>query len=190
METCLYLSHLAFLIAQEVAALLHFDIINNRVSMTLDGHTVKLFLDSATPEWLVMSGEAYEKSNGVGACRELETGCYFCPPTYPCDDVLERPRTTIKYADEDTVEYVSHTGTLSIGNMTDIEVKFDLIISFQSPLRGAPPQGILGLALGNREHPSMLDQLKMLRVIKEVSVAIEANCFLAVAHGVWQNFIQ
>ncbi|EER09904.1 hypothetical protein Pmar_PMAR018548 [Perkinsus marinus ATCC 50983] len=64
-----------------------------------------------------MSGEAYEKAHGKGACRDLETGCYFCPPTQPCDDISEQPGKTITYLDGDTMEYINRIGTLSIGEV-------------------------------------------------------------------------
>ncbi|KAF4733215.1 hypothetical protein FOZ63_032038, partial [Perkinsus olseni] len=157
--------------ARRRLAPLTLDIVNNYVPMTLDGHIVNLYLDSATSEWLVMSGEAYEAEHGEGACRELASGCYFCPPTSPCEDLHQRIRTPVYYCDGDSLEYVKHAGTLSIGGMNVSGLKFGLIVNYTSSVSKLPPSGMLGLALGPYGS-SMLEQLRMRDVIGEVSATI------------------
>ncbi|KAF4666544.1 hypothetical protein FOL47_004043 [Perkinsus chesapeaki] len=139
--------------------------------IVLDGQTVKLTLDSGSPGWYVMSGDAYEKKHGKGSCKGLADGCYFCTKSAPCDDILDKKPKTTSYYDEDCFHYVDHVAALSLGDLTIPGMKFGLIVEACSPVRGEAPKGVLGLSLG--EEDTFINQLRTFRVINETSYTVD-----------------
>ncbi|KAF4755864.1 hypothetical protein FOZ62_009619, partial [Perkinsus olseni] len=117
--------------------------------MNFDGHNINLKVDTGSSETYLVYGGWYESVYGRGSCKDLISGCYFCPPTDPCDlDTLltQRIHKAI-YIGGHSVMLVKRKVTLEVGERTVDNLEIGLMVGSTLVERGLQPYAMLGLGL-------------------------------------------
>ncbi|KAF4725038.1 hypothetical protein FOZ62_022585, partial [Perkinsus olseni] len=97
---------------------LTFAMKGTQVKMNFDGHAIKLAIDTGSPMTYLVYGGWYESLYGRGSCKDLISGCYFCPPTDPCDldTLLRQDVYSVRFTDGYSMKFVYRKVTLKVGN--------------------------------------------------------------------------
>ncbi|KAF4757804.1 hypothetical protein FOZ63_025804, partial [Perkinsus olseni] len=109
---------------------LSFPMKHTTVEMNFDGHKIKLHVDSGSEWSYLVYGGWYESLYGPGSCKDLISGCYFCPPTDPCDldGLLNQSLVTVRYSDGDVVKFAHRDVTLKIGKRKISNLRIGLMV--------------------------------------------------------------
>ncbi|KAF4671210.1 hypothetical protein FOL47_001656 [Perkinsus chesapeaki] len=165
-----------------VAEALVLPVVEEFISLGLDGQKNDLLVDTGTARSFAIHGPSYERLNGEGSCGKLRSGCYFCPRENPCEDILQRKRWRVAFGSGE-YEYVEHTLTLTIGAAVIKDFTFGLAIK-HSGVR-CEPHGYLGLSFGRRSLPeTVLEQLKRRGIIADLVYAIHIKGPMGSTSGV------
>ncbi|KAF4745790.1 hypothetical protein FOZ62_015991, partial [Perkinsus olseni] len=164
------------------SAALSYPIKENYVEMIFDDQPLNLFVDSGSSESYLVYGGWYESLYGSGSCKDLISGCYFCPPTDPCDlkGLLTQNVVELGFADEDIVRFVYRAVTLKLGDEREItNLQIGLMVGSTRAERGVQPIPLLGLSLPSpgleREQPSLLRQLVKARVVSKAAFSVHVS---------------
>ncbi|KAF4753710.1 hypothetical protein FOZ63_011520, partial [Perkinsus olseni] len=121
---------------------------HNMVEMSFDGQPINLFVDSASFMSYLRYGGWYESIYGPNSCKDLVSGCYFCPPTDPCDLASLRTRKihSVKYAEGREDEFVLRRVSLWVGKRKVENIEIGLMVGSTRIESGAQPLAMLGPA--------------------------------------------
>ncbi|KAF4649467.1 hypothetical protein FOZ61_001315 [Perkinsus olseni] len=162
LEACI-----AFVEAEPISLL----IADEYVPLIVDGQPLNFRVDSGSARSFAIYGPSYEELMGRGSCSRITSGCYFCPPDNPCDDILSRKRWKTTFGDGDEFEYVQHNMTLIISNKTVHGFKLGLAINYSTVReKEVDMYGLLGLSFGRSGVPqTFLEQLQKRQVIPNLT---------------------
>ncbi|KAF4692873.1 hypothetical protein FOZ60_012375 [Perkinsus olseni] len=153
------------------------------IVLVFDGQPISLLADSGSARFFVVYGEWFERQYGRGSCRRHNMTCYFCPVEAPCDDIEQRDRITVGYAEGlDVYQYVQHSGVLDLGQST-ANVTFGVVVDYTSKYNVAPTP-TLGLSFGRADIPKTF-----LQQLKDLNYASRAEASTSRAHrldGDWR----
>ncbi|KAF4742051.1 hypothetical protein FOZ63_014016 [Perkinsus olseni] len=164
---------IAFVEAEPISLL----IADEYVPLIVDGQPLNFRVDSGSARSFAIYGPSYEALMGRASCSRITSGCYFCPPDNPCDDILSRKRWKTTFGDGDEFEYVQHNVTLIIANKTVHGFKLGLAINYSTG-RGKEVDvyGLVGLSFGLSGVPeTFLEQLQKRQVISNLTYSIRAD---------------
>ncbi|KAF4715216.1 hypothetical protein FOZ63_031598 [Perkinsus olseni] len=160
--------------------------------MTVDGYLVNLLVDTGSPMSFLVYGDWYESIYGVGSCKHLVSGCYFCPPTDPCtrESLLSQGKDSLSYGENDTVWFVYRNVTLRVGGAREIRnIQIGLMIGSTPVEKGTQPTALLGLGLRPPEWsrmmrvPSLLEQLVAAEDVPKFAFSIRGSELSHGMHG-------
>ncbi|KAF4706738.1 hypothetical protein FOZ62_017262 [Perkinsus olseni] len=148
---------------------------NGFVTVKVDGQEMKLLLDSGSEKFLVNDGVWYEEKYGKGACKDPRAACYFCSRTAACF----APTSAVynaSFADGDVVEYVIHSGSVTLGDRTVEGIEFGIVINSIRPAHrsNVTETSVLGIATscGRGFSKSLVEQLRSTGTIRQTSFSI------------------
>ncbi|KAF4685854.1 hypothetical protein FOZ62_011929, partial [Perkinsus olseni] len=109
---------------------LHVPIKRNEVEMKFDGWPVRLFVDTGSARSYIVYGGWYESIYGRGSCRHLRTGCYFCPPTNPCNltTLLSQDKHPVYFGSGRSVDIVIRNVTMKVGERKIRNLQMGLVV--------------------------------------------------------------
>ncbi|KAF4742450.1 hypothetical protein FOZ63_027856, partial [Perkinsus olseni] len=159
-----------------------------QVRMNFEGHAIKLAIDTGSHVTYLVYGGWYESLYGSGSCKYLISGCYFCPPTDPCDldSLLRQDVYVVRYTDGSSMKYVYRKVTLKVGNRKINDLHVGLMVNSSDVTTSVQPLALLGLSLQRAElqagspRPSHLQQLMERGAIPHFTIAIRVS---KVYHG-------
>ncbi|KAF4712279.1 hypothetical protein FOZ62_004406, partial [Perkinsus olseni] len=127
---------------------LTFPMKRTQVKMSFDGHVIKLAIDTGSSKTYLVYGGWYESLYGRGSCKYLISGCYFCPPTDPCDldSLLSQDVYVVQYADGSSMSLVYRKVTLKVGNRKIKDLYVGLVVNSSAVTTGVQPSAYLGLS--------------------------------------------
>ncbi|KAF4722863.1 hypothetical protein FOZ63_026101 [Perkinsus olseni] len=158
---------------------------NNYVELTFDDQPLNLLVDSGSSQSYLVYGGWYESVYGRGSCKYLISGCYFCPPTDPCDLVtlLGRVQRRASYGDGHTIDYAMRNVTLKVAERETSNFQIGLMVGNSRVERGVQPYGLIGLSLPrsvwkeilNIEESLFLEQLVRAGLIHRTVFSVHAS---------------
>ncbi|KAF4705272.1 hypothetical protein FOZ62_023364 [Perkinsus olseni] len=112
-----------------------------KVNMNFDGHMIKLLVDTGSDFSYLVYGGWYESLYGPGSCKYLISGCYFCPPTDPCDlDTLLAQRVDEQlYGGGDVNKFVSRKVNVKVGKRRIHNITIGLMVGSTRVLGNKQP---------------------------------------------------
>ncbi|KAF4709050.1 hypothetical protein FOZ63_003100, partial [Perkinsus olseni] len=150
--------------------------------MNFDGHNINLKVDTGSPMTYLVYGGWYESVYGRGSCKDLISGCYFCPPTDPCDlDTLLVQRIhKANYIGGHSVMLVKRKVTLEVGERTVDNLEIGLMVGSTLVERGLQPYAMLGLSLPRLDptveaETPLLEQLVSAGEIPHSTISIHVS---------------
>ncbi|KAF4687553.1 hypothetical protein FOZ63_017806, partial [Perkinsus olseni] len=110
---------------------------------------VNLLVDTGSSNAYLVYGDWYESIYGVGSCKYLVSGCYFCPPTDPCtrDSLLSRGFHTVGYGSGQVDVFVYREVTLELAGRNISHFLMGLLINSTRVEEEIQPNAMLGLGL-------------------------------------------
>ncbi|KAF4650088.1 hypothetical protein FOZ61_010064 [Perkinsus olseni] len=158
---------------------------SNTVKMNFDGHLINFDVDTASHITYLVYGGWYESLYGRGSCKYLISGCYFCPPTDPCDldTLLAQKVEKLRYADGEVVKFVYRNVTLKVGERDISSLRVALLVGSSRTDDGVQPYALLGLSPpplkpeAEIETPSFLKQLVKAGEIPHLAFSIHVSEF-------------
>ncbi|KAF4698308.1 hypothetical protein FOZ63_023835, partial [Perkinsus olseni] len=123
-----------------------------KVNMNFDGHMIKLLVDTGSDFSYLVYGGWYESLYGPGSCKYLISGCYFCPPTDPCDlDTLLAQRVDEQlYGGGDVNKFVSRKVNVKVGKRKIENLTIGLMVGSTRILKNKQPLAALGLSFASK----------------------------------------
>ncbi|KAF4656128.1 hypothetical protein FOZ61_007165 [Perkinsus olseni] len=143
--------------------------------MNFDGHNINLKVDTGSSETYLVYGGWYESLYGRGSCKDLISGCYFCPPTDPCDldTLLAQKIEELEYIDGDVVSYVNRNVTINFGERKISKFQIGLMVGCSRVDKDIQPYALLGLSSSLPQEPHA--QVKTPSFIKQLVDAGEIS---------------
>ncbi|KAF4755376.1 hypothetical protein FOZ62_029504, partial [Perkinsus olseni] len=158
---------------------------HNTVEMNFDGHIINLAVDTASYKSYLVYGGWYESLYGRGSCKDLISGCYFCPLNDPCDldSLLAQKVYRTRYGDGEVVRYVNRKVNLIATEQEITNLEIGLVVWSSRVERDIQPFAMLGLSLPNpganeeTKAPSFLKQLVRTGAIPYLTIAVHVSKF-------------
>ncbi|KAF4659535.1 hypothetical protein FOZ61_004664 [Perkinsus olseni] len=157
----------------------------NEVEMEFDGWPVRLFVDTGSDKSYLVYGGWYESIYGLGSCQYLRTGCYFCPPTNPCNltTLLSQKIHPVHFGSGRSVDIVIRNVTMKVGEREIRNLQMGLVVGCTRTQSGLQPYALLGLSIPSRSSageggavmPPFLKQLTSLRQIPQTAFSVHAS---------------
>ncbi|KAF4750728.1 hypothetical protein FOZ63_003820, partial [Perkinsus olseni] len=131
----------------------------------------------------VVYGDWYESIYGVGSCRHLVSGCYFCPPTDPCtlDSLLTRRSHTVEFLYGHIDKFVYREVTVQVDGQNISNFLIGLLIGSSRVENGIQPNAVLGLGLPppivnlGLGTTSFVEQLFQKEAIPHLTISVQAS---------------
>ncbi|KAF4719204.1 hypothetical protein FOZ63_004031 [Perkinsus olseni] len=156
----------------------------NHVEMKFDGWPVRLRVDTGSDKSYLVYGGWYESIYGLGSCQYLRTGCYFCPPTNPCNltTLLSQDKHRLYFGSGRSVDIVIRNVTMKVGEREIRNLQMGLVVGCTRAQSGLQPYALLGLSIPSRSSvgegavmPLFLKQLTSLRQIPQTAFSVHAS---------------
>ncbi|KAF4666636.1 hypothetical protein FOZ61_009435 [Perkinsus olseni] len=157
----------------------------DEVEMKFDGWPVRLSVDTGSAKSYLVYGGWYESIYGRGSCRHLRTGCYFCPPTNPCNltTLLSQDKHRVYFVSGRSVDIVIRNMTMKVGEREIRNLQMGLVVGCTRTQTGLQPYALLGLSIPSRSSageggavmPPFLKQLTSLREIPQTAFSVHAS---------------
>ncbi|KAF4743669.1 hypothetical protein FOZ63_019527, partial [Perkinsus olseni] len=132
----------------------------------------------------IVYGGWYESIYGLGSCQYLRTGCYFCPPTNPCNltTLLSQKIHSVYFGSGHSVDFVIRNVTMKVGEREIENLQMGLVVGCTRAQSGLQPYALLGLSIPSRSSaeggavmPPFLKQLTSLREIPQTAFSVHAS---------------
>ncbi|KAF4747568.1 hypothetical protein FOZ63_027479 [Perkinsus olseni] len=157
----------------------------NHVEMKFDGWPVRLFVDTGSDRSYIVYGGWYESIYGLGSCQYLRAGCYFCPPTNPCNltTLLSQKIHRVHFGGGRSVDIVIRHMTMKLGEREIRNIQIGLMVGCTRAQSGIQPYALLGLSIPRRSSSAQgdvvmapfLKQLMDLRQIPHTAFSVHAS---------------
>ncbi|KAF4725984.1 hypothetical protein FOZ63_026036 [Perkinsus olseni] len=164
---------------------LTFPLKNNHVEMNFDGRNISLLADSGGYRSYLVYGGWYESIYGSNSCKDLASGCYFCPPTDPCDLASLRAQKihSVGYGSGRVIRFVERRVSLKLSKGKIRNLRVGLMIGSSRVEDGEQPFATLGLSIPSSKPiteaaiPPLLSQFVSARAISETAFSVRVSEF-------------